>query len=127
MNLRYFPQKSTNFFFNLFLIPIYFLNLPGLVLLFATGTQIYWTIHELHAVDVIDSLTTEKYTFDDNLAKIFCWYIGAILGGLLGAILLPRILKRTIYVSKTLLKRMLPYIRCFTMGATFTAILLTLN
>lgn len=94
---------------------LFCLNLPGLVLLFATGTQIYWTIHELHNVDVVAG-HSGNYTFDDNLVKIFCWYIGAILGGLLGAILLPRILKRTIYVSR-ILNGMHPCLFCLVTSA----------
>lgn len=60
----------------------------GLVLLFASGTQIYWTIHEL-----LYNVDEERYT------AVFIWYFGAILGSVLGAYLVQNLWKRTIYVS----------------------------
>lgn len=63
----------------------------GLVVLFASGTQIFWTIRELFHYDDSDVNI-------DHVA-VYIWYIGAIVGAILGSYLVQRILKRTIYVS----------------------------
>lgn len=59
----------------------------GLILLFASGTQIYWTIQEL------------LYADDENDTAILLWYFGAVLGGIVAAKIVDRLLKSTIYVN----------------------------
>lgn len=64
-----------------------FILFVGLVVLFACGTQIFWTIRE-----IVDK------TFEDHLS-VYLFYVGAIIGAILGSILVPILLKRTLYVS----------------------------
>lgn len=61
----------------------------GLILLFASGTQIYWTIQELLYNDE-----------DDDKTAILLWYFGAVVGGCIGARMVDKFLKSTIYVMK---------------------------
>lgn len=78
------------------------LHLLGLVLLFASGIQIYWSIFKLKYPY---SSSAKKDPDEDDeingLIKILCWYFGAILGSIVAVYLVAVLSKQKIYVIQS--------------------------
>lgn len=80
---------------------IFISSILGLVLLFASGIQVYWSAFKLEKQleKPLKLLNSTRETPNDAVFNVASWYGGVIVGSLLGIVLTSLLLKRTIYVS----------------------------
>lgn len=80
---------------------IFISSILGLVLLFASGIQVYWSAFKLEKqLEKPLLVDSTRETPNEALFNIASWYGGVVVGSVLGIILVSLLLKRTIYVSQ---------------------------
>lgn len=84
---------------------IFISSILGLVLLFASGIQVYWSAFKLEKQleKPLRLLNSTRETPNEALFNIASWYGGVTVGSLVGILLASLLLKRTIYVSQMII------------------------
>lgn len=82
---------------------IFISSILGLVLLFASGIQVYWSAFKLEKQleKPLKLVNSTRETPNEALLNIASWYGGVVVGSLSGIILASLLLKRTVYVSQS--------------------------